>query len=155
MDKAELIGLTLDRLLEHFKNSPESFEYDDSQRNVNGTINPIILWKPRIQMDPYAPAVIDPHNNHAVIVVYHEILGQMQCHLLFNAPSDLKTTSNYKPDCSIITQRWFEKWRSNYRKFCRLRELIISRDLYKENRGYLRKLNSIFPDTLDDHFLGK
>ena len=152
MDKYELVGITLDRLIDHFASSPESFEYYDCERNP-GRLQASIYWQPKVQLNDYMSTVIeDPNNNHAVIVTFHPHMDEVTCFLFLKAPANLVTMSGALADCTISSKRWFERWRGNYRKFRTLRDMIIKRDKLKENMNYLKKLSSVFPDSMDDHF---
>ena len=149
MNKYELIGLTMDRLLEHFKLSPESFEFTDSGYSPRALT---IVWQPKVQLNDYMNTVIqDPNNSsHGVIVTWNCDINELSCHLFLRATSHIKSCT---ADCSMTSKRWFEKRRKNYKKFERLQSLILQRDRYKENMNYLKKLTSVFPDALDNHFL--
>lgn len=150
MDKAELVSLTLDKLMDHFRSTPESFEFHSSELGGR-SINPTIVWQPKVQLnDSYT--VQDPNNVHAIVVTYNGMLNSVTCYVFLKAPPDLLKTG-IVADCVMNSQRFFETWRGNYRKFRRLRDMIRKRDLRKENMHYLRKLATIFPDTLDKHLL--
>lgn len=155
MDKNELIALTLKKLIEHFKGSPESFEYHDQDRKPNTASQPTIYWQPKVQLNDYMSTVVqDPNNCHAVVVTFNNHLNELTCYLYLKAPKNL--SGNYggmSPDCVITSRRWFERWRGHYSRFCRLRELILDRDKQKENLNYLNKLASVFPDAVDDHII--
>ena len=159
MDKHELVGITLQQLLEHFKMSPESFEYYDYTNrpaNTNAKYHyPCILWQPRVQLgDVTSNVVQDPNNSHAVVVSFDESEKTLICYVFLKAPSNLATASLPPVADSIMySKRRFEKWRSNYKKFKKLRDLIKARDKRKENLTYLTKLTSVFPDTMDHHLL--
>lgn len=143
MEKHELVGLTLDRLIDHFKVSPESFEFTD-----NGS--PTVIWQPKIQLgDLTTNSVNDPHNTHAVVVRYIDINNQMACYLFLSQQAE-PASNIHKADSAIYSSRWFEKYRSNYSKLMKLKKLIEARNAKKANLTYLRKLSSVFPDTLDD-----
>lgn len=145
MDKHELVGLTIDRLLEHFKMSPESFEYLESSNH------PTIVWRPKVQLGDYMSTIVeDPNNASAVTVSFNYFVNEMYCNIYVKVPEKF---DGAKPDVSISSRRMFENWRSNYRKFKKLKKMIIARDRYKENMIYLKKLSSVFPDTLDDRLL--
>jgi hypothetical protein len=147
MDKAELIGLTLDRLIEHFRDQPESFEYkgSESSSGVSG-----IFWQPKIQSND--SVVRDPNNHHAVVINWNGMNNTMMCCILLKAPANLSASNSPQvADCVVTVHRWFEKWRGNYRKFCKLRKLIVEREVYLENRGFLSKLTAVFPDSMDEH----
>jgi hypothetical protein len=151
MDKAELVGLTLNKLIDHFKSSPESFEYKGAE-NSNGQCT--IFWQPKVQLNDFMSTVIqDPNNCHAVAVHFNPMINELTCLLYLKAPSNLHNTPTNSADCTITSKRWFEKWRGNYRKFSALRDMIIARDKHKENMNYLKKLSSVFPDAMDNHVL--
>jgi hypothetical protein len=95
--------------------------------------------------------VPDSNNNHGVIITWNSNVNELSCHLFIKMPPDINGGS--KADCSMTSKRWFEKYRGNYKKFRVLRDLIIDRERHKENMHYLKKLSSVFPDTLDGHFL--
>lgn len=146
MENHELIGITLDRLLAHFKESSESFEFNDG--NTMSHTLPTITYRPKIQLSEHTTySVPDPNNEHAVMVCWNETTNTMSCHIFAKAPPNLNPVL---ADIQIQCSRYFEKWRSNYKKFNELRELIADRDAYKHNMNYLKKLQSVFPDTLDD-----
>jgi hypothetical protein len=152
MQKHELIGLTLQRLIHHFRESPESFDFMDcTTGNMGGHTFPTITFRPKIQLSDHQSTLIqDPNNEHAVVVVFNSHLNEMACYIFMKAPS---TLSNMMADSTVISGRLFEKWRGNYKKFSKLRELIQDRDQFKANMAYLKKLSSVFPHTMDDHLL--
>lgn len=150
MDRHELVGLTIDRLFDHFRLSPESFEYFDQNRNPSKNCHPTIVWTPKVELNEYTSAVQDPYNNHAVVVTWNSLTNELVCYIFMKAPIDL---NGAKADYVMSSKRWFEKWRRNYRRFRQLGNLIIDREQYKENMTYLRKLSSVFPDTFDDKIL--
>lgn len=144
MDKAELVGITLDRLIDHFKLSPESFEFTD-----NGT--PTITWQPKIQLGDLASnPIYDPNNAHAVVVQWNQFAGHLTCYVFLTAPTEPRSNV-HKADSTMVACRWFERYRSNHRKMIKLKSLILARDAQKANLIYLRKLSSIFPDAMDGH----
>jgi hypothetical protein len=146
MQNHELIGLTLDKLLTHFRDSPESFEFSDG--NTMSHTLPTIMFRPKVQLSDHSGTLVnDPNNEHAVLVCWNESINTLSCYIFAKAPSTLNTIS---ADINITSGRWFEKWRQNYKKFMLLKELIAERDAYKHNMNYLKKLSSVFPDTLDD-----
>jgi hypothetical protein len=156
MDKHELVGLTLQKLIEHFKSSPESFEYYDHERKPNQAVQPTIVWQPKVQLNDYLSSVVnDPNNMHAVVVSFNNTLNELTCYLFLKAPTNLISNQVSVADCVMTSKRAFEKWRSNYRKFKKLRDMIIDRDKKRENLAYLRKLSSVFPDAMDSHLLDK
>lgn len=144
MDKAELVSLTLDRLIDHFKLSPESFDFTD-----NGC--PTVVWQPKIQLDDLTSnSIYDPNNAHAVVVRWNTHFKHVTCYIFLSAPVNPVNCID-KADSTISSQRWFEYYRGNYRKLMRLKDLIQDREAYKANLIYLRRLSSVFPDALDDH----
>jgi hypothetical protein len=156
MDKHALVAITIQKLIDHFASSPESFEYYDETRKVNSSMSPTIFWQPKVQLGDITSATVqDPNNNHAVVVSFNHNLNELTCYLFLNARADLTSLSGQVPDCIMVSKRSFEKWRGNYRKFLKLRDLIVARDKRKENLTYLNKLSSVFPDTLDTHLLDK
>jgi hypothetical protein len=155
MQKHELVGITIQHLIEHFKSSPESFEYYDQDRRPHTSMHPTIFWQPKVQLgDPSSSIVQDPNNSHAVVVSFHN--NELTCWVFLKAPLNLQSSSACQAaDCVMTSSRPFEKWRGNYRKFKQLRKLILARDKYIENLTYLRKLSTVFPDTMDSHLLDK
>lgn len=146
MEKAELVGLTLDRLLDHFKMSPESFEFHDN-------ISPTVVWRPKIEQgDITSNSIYDPNNAHAVIVTYNPHQNEITCYVFLTAPAEPLNATG-RADTTMSSKRWFETWRSNYRKLMKLKSLIQSREAKKTNLIYLRKLSCIFPDAVDKHLL--
>jgi hypothetical protein len=146
MDKAELVSITLDRLLDHFAISPESFEYNDN-------VSPTVVWRPKIQQgDLTTNPVYDPNNAHAVVVRWNQLYSAVNCYVFLTAPTD-PINSTEKADSSMSSQRYFEKWRGNYRKLMKLKGLIQARNIQKANLVYLRKLSSVFPDAVDKHLM--
>ena len=157
MDKHELVGMTIQQLIEHFKSSPESFEYYDHDRKHNSSTHPTIFWQPKVQLGDYMSTVVqDPNNNHAVVVNFNPLNNELTCYLFMKAPPNFASLSGGQvADCVMTSARWFERYRGNYRKFIKLKNLIIARDKRKENLTYLKKLSSVFPDTMDTHLLDK
>jgi hypothetical protein len=157
MDKHELVGMTIQKLIDHFAGSPESFEYCDQERKHNNSMHPTIFWQPKVQLGDYMSTIVeDPNNNHAVVVNFNPMNNEITCYLFLKAITNLANTNSVQSaDCVITSKRWFEKYRGNYRKFKKLRDLILARDKRKENLTYLKKLSSVFPDTMDTHWLDK
>jgi hypothetical protein len=148
MDKSELMGLTLDMLIAKFEESPESFEFL-GQGHLNEATHPTIIWQPKIQLsDLDSTLVNDPNNASAIMVTFNHVFNEMQCHVFIRAPI---TTYGSKADSSIKVCRWFEKWRRNYRKFKKLKQLILNRYKHQEDMEFARHLSSVFPDALDRH----
>ncbi len=149
MNKHELVGMTIQHLINHFKSSPESFEYSPNQVSI--------VWHPKVQLGDYSSTVVqDPNNNHAVVIMFNNLNNELTCHIFLRVPTNLSNLcSGQNADCVISSKRAFEKWRGNYRKFSKLKDLIIERDRQRENLVYLKKLNSVFPDTLDTNLFDK
>ena len=144
MDKAELVGLTLDRLIDHFRLSPESFDYSES-------MSPTIVWQPKIQQgDLTSNPIYDPNNAHAVVVRWNQLYSSVNCYVFLKAPIDPMNSID-KADSTMSSQRWFEQYRGNYRKLMKLKALVQARNAQKAQLIYLRKLSSVFPDAIDDH----
>ena len=154
MHKHELVGITIQQLIEHFKTSPESFEFYDQDRKPHYANAPTICFQPKIQLDSLIPAVNDPNNSHAVVVSFHNN-KELACYIFLKAPGNLMSLNSCATAADSVTSssRRFEKWRSNYRKFKYLRNLIMTRDKYKDNLIYLKKLSAVFPDTMDDPYI--
>ena len=158
MSRNELVGITIQQLIEHFKRSPESFEYyDHDSKPSSQQMQPTIFFQPKVQLSDYMSTIVeDPNNNHAVIVSFNQINNELTCYLFLKAPINLQSnSSNPVADSVVSSRQWFEKWRGNYRKFNKLRKLILDRDKRKENLTYLKKLAYVFPDTLDSDLLDK
>ncbi len=156
MDKYELVGITIQKLIDHFAGSPESFEYYDSERKPNQSMHPTIFWQPKVQLGDYMSTVVqDPNNSHAVVVNFNPLNNELTCYLFLKAPSNISSIGGHAADCVMSSKRWFERYRGNYRKFKKLRDLIIARDKRKENLTYLKKLSSVFPDSMDSHWLDR
>jgi len=155
VDKHELIGMTIQQLIEHFKSSPESFEYYDRDTKSNNSVHPTIVFQPKIQLTDSATIIRDPNNNHAVIVVFHEMSSELLCYLFSKAPPNLSSLGVVVADCTISSKQYFIRWRSNYKKFNKLRDLILKRDSNREASEYLDKLSSVFPDSGDENIIGK
>jgi len=144
MNKAELVNLTLDNLIEHFKVSPESFEFSES-------VGPTIVFKPKIQLGDLTTDVVhDPNNSHVVVVRWNSFYKHVACYVFITATKDPLGALG-KADVSTQSQRWLEKYRGNYKKLMLLIDLVKDRDNQKANLIYLRKLSTIFPDTMDNH----
>lgn len=149
MDKRDLVELTIERLLANFETSPESFELKDSGLD-NLYSGVTIVWRPKIQLNNYDHVVNDPNNNHSVVVILCPNTSRISCYLFLKAPP---TYDGARADYAVSSLELFMRWRSHYRKLRKLVKLIRARDLYRENMQYLSKLSSVFPDTLDKHFL--
>jgi hypothetical protein len=149
MHKHELVSLTLDRLIDRFKSSPEYF---DSDRSPNRSCQPLIVWQPKVQLTDYMETIInDPNNCHAVTILFNPLINEITCHIFLKAPPDISSHFGHKADCIVSSRRWFERYRGNYKKFIELKKCIIARDTHKDNISYLKKLSSVFLDSLDDH----
>ena len=155
MHKHELVGITLQHLMEHFRTSPESFEYLDHNSKPMYA-NDCIIWQPKVQLgDIMSTTVDDPNNGHAVVVMFNDLTNELTCYIFLKAPPNLTSMSNpaYPADCVVTSRRRFEKWRNNYKMFSALKDLILIRNKRKESMTYLKKLSSVFPDTMDTHLL--
>jgi hypothetical protein len=149
MDKHELVELTIERLLANFEKSPESFDLKSA--DFGNWATPTVTWKPRVQLGSYDSSIVDdPNNNYAVVIVYNVNTETLSCHLFLKTYSSLDSA---KADLSISSNQSFMKFRSRYRKFEKLMNLIKERDLRRDNMNYLSKLSAVFPDTLDSHIL--
>lgn len=147
MEKHELVGITLSRLIENFKVSPESFEFLDN----GSSSNDILIWQPKITLtDKDSTIVQDPNNNHAIIIQFNKLNNELSCHIFLKPFINITSIYAQKADSVIFSRRWLEKLRGNYKKFKKLQKLIAKRDRDKESRAYLNKLSSVFPDALDD-----
>jgi hypothetical protein len=157
MYKHELVGITIQQLIEHFKTSPESFEYYDVDRKPYHSMHPAIYWQPKVQLgDPSSSIVDDPNNGHAICVSWNANAKELTCFLFLKAPPNLMSGNSHQAADGVVTScRWFERLRGNYRKFKYLRDMIIARDKYRENLIYLKKLSAVFPDTMDTHLFDK
>lgn len=151
MNKHELINLTLKQLIERFRMSPESFEYSGPDVDVSGNSD-YIIWQPKVILsDSDLSTITDPNNNHAIIIQFNHSAAEFSCYIFLNPPPDLKSIYAAKADCLIHSKRSFEKFRGNYKKFKKLKNMILKKYANKENRSYLKKLSSVFPDIMDDY----
>lgn len=151
MDKRDLVELTIERLLANFERSPESFDLKDP--TLTGSYGGLtVLWRPRVQLGNYdgSNAIDDPNNNHAVVISINPNTSEINCYLFMKTPTHY---DGAKADYVMSSKQSFMFLRSHYRKLKKLIDLIRKRDLHKENMTYLSKLSSVFPDTLDKHFL--
>ena len=100
-------------------------------------------------------AILDVNNNHAVAVHFNTTINQLTCYLFLKTIPNLALPNPNLSfaDSVIVSSRYFERYRGNYRKFCKLRDLIQTRDRRKASMNYLKKLSSLFPDVMDDHLL--
>src|ERR1035437_941962 len=105
MDKYELVGITLQQLIEHFKSSPESFEFYDQNRKPNSSMHPTIFWQPKIQLGDYMSTIVqDPNNNHAVVVSFNMMVNEITCLIFLKAPSNLANANGGQAaDCTITS----------------------------------------------------
>jgi hypothetical protein len=103
----------------------------------------------------HSTIVPDPNNNHAVAVGWNNAINEMRCYLFSKVPYGLSfpNPNLSGSDSNIVASRLFEKYRSNYKKYIKLVNLIQTRDKHKENMDYLKKLTALFPDAVDDHIL--
>ena len=155
MGKAYLINMTLSSLLARFKSSPESFEYSglDTDSSIKSGIETIV-WQPKVTLTDHDSTVIqDPNNNHAVIVQFNHHANEMSCYIFLKAPNNLSSLYQAKSDSSASIGRWFEKLRSPYRKFKKLKKLIMNKNLQRQHNEFLKKLSTVLPDALDKHIL--
>jgi hypothetical protein len=146
VDKEELISITIQKLIDHFNYSPESFEYNDG----------LIVWQPKITLnDAMSTIVNDPNNNHAAAIYFNETINELRCYLFLKTPPNLTipTPNLSYADSVIISARIFMKWRRNYKKYVKLKNLILARDRHRASMNYLKKLSSLFPDVMDDSLL--
>lgn len=155
MDKAELIKLTLEQLLEQFKEFPDSFEYAEGSFPPTKTV----LWEPRVETSD-GKIIEDPNNMKSVLVTYNSATAEMACFIFnrANLTSVGKGISKYessKAEACIISSRRFEVWRGNFKRLTKLGSLIRRREKMKENKEFLNKLYSVFPGSIDKHLFGK
>jgi hypothetical protein len=148
MNKIELMGLTLDMLIAKFHDSPESFVFTGTGSYQEST-HPSITWQPKIQLDDANSTVVDdPNSAGAIVITFNTTFNEMHCYVYTKTPI---STYGAKADSSISVCRWFEKWRANYRKFVKLKRLILGRVKHLENVDFIKNLSSVFPDALDGH----
>lgn len=149
MNKHQLISITLDKLFDHFKASPESFEYYDTETQNYRVTQPTIVWRPKIELNDHSSTVInDPNNNHGIVLVFNNVMEEFQCFIFLGTAVDI---SGSKADCVVTSRRSFYKWRKTYKNFTKLANLISEREEHKENMKILKKLSSVFPDALDTY----
>lgn len=156
MNRCDIVGLTLDQLLENFPLSPESFDYEDMHYTPHkNTSHPTIIWQPKVELkDGVVP---DPNNEVKTIVVwYNENLSELNCAIIPGPATSWRSvamlvgaTDINCPITGIIALN------SHYRKFMKLKRLIMAKDQMKHNNDFLKKLHSIFPGTFDKHIFGK
>ena len=110
MDKHELVGITIQQLIEHFKSSPESFEYYDQNKKPH-SMQPTIFWQPKVQLGDYMSTVVqDPNNNHAVVISFNPMLNELTCYLFMKAPPNFASSSSINgaiADCVMSSARPF------------------------------------------------
>lgn len=152
MDKRELISLTLDKMLEKFDTSPESFELTETVASYNSPSDTFIFWRPRIELDTHIDLTVnDPHNNSAIILKLCAGGNEIVCYLFSKAPVDnFNSYSVSQADLTMNLKIGFKMLNACHRKFIKLQKKIIKRNISNENRKYLKKLMTIFPDTLDN-----
>ena len=158
MNKPELLKIALEQLIEQFKATPESFQYNGKFWNSfssSGTLHnsEAIVWEPKIDVN--GSIIDDPNQYKNMVITFTPGLNEMSC-LRFNKPKI--TGSRYDiahAEMSTKYCRRLEKYRSNYKKFKYLRNLIIVRNKRHEYRQFLKKLYSIFPGTMDKHLFDK
>ncbi len=158
MKKWELIGLTLEQLLERQRQNPESFEYSDkSYPIVGGGGQPTIYWQPKLTIKSDSRTISDPNESQkAVIITFNDFTNQLICYIHSAiTTTGIKALESKHADASMVDDRNFIKYRANWRKFQQLANAIKEHDRTKENERYLKKLFSIFPGTLDKHLLGE
>jgi|GEM_PF-4723055 len=154
MTNHELIELALEQLIEEFKRSPESFSYYDNQYTPNRQFEPTIFWQPKIQLKD--DLMNDPNDmGRSVIICIRSLTKEMSCYVFSRYLSDIKAAEASTPDASMIAHaRFFETYRSMFRKFRKLRNMIMKRDKERDNEKFLKKLCKVLPATFDDHLLG-
>ena len=146
----ELVGLTIEQLIKHFKLSPESFSFSDRFNSATSRSIPTIMWQPRIQLKDYLDSILDPNNSGGIMVSWNPYSHEVTCYLFTKTPLDINLCN---PDNTMSSKRWFEKYRSNYKRFKQLKNLIRMYEQHKDSIRYLKKLSAVFPDLLDHHIL--
>jgi hypothetical protein len=156
MTRHELVGLTLDQLIEAFKANPECFDLECTElKSFVGGTNEAIMWKHRVEVDKsYMP---DPHNPaRTVVVINNKHAEEIQCFIFMSALTSINNAASSKADADMSSPvgifRFLDK---NHKKFKKLKNMIVKREKNKECDKFLSKLYAIFPGTFDDHIFGK
>lgn len=152
MTKKELVSITLDKLFNRFRESPECFEliYTPFASQTYG-LDFTVMWKPKIQLAGDGEDLVDdPNNQGAVAIKLNESSGEIACYVYNKAPNSFCSSL---ADSVILIKMKFIKMRTIRKKIVKLKDLIVKRDEMNDHMKYLKKLSSVFPDVLDRHIL--
>ena len=156
MTRHDLVGLTLDQLLNNFASGPECFDLEVAEaKSFSAGPSDAIMWKHKIEngdiiQDPTQPM-------RTVIIVNNKATETIQCFIHFRDMISATNAMNHKPDAQVESKAvgFFRKWDSNYRKFEKLKRLIQQNNAARENTSFLNKLHTVFPGCWDEYIFGK
>jgi hypothetical protein len=157
MTRKELVGLTLDQLLLNFSTSPECFDLEFLDvRSFTVSASEAIMWKHRVEVDSgsYIP---DPNNpTRTIVVIHNKSTHRMTCNIYFRDMINIANTASHTAEATCEAKLgFFVTFDSNYKKFNKLKSLIVKHSRAKESNTFLSKLHAVFPGTFDEYIFGK
>lgn len=157
MTKADILSITLDQLIGRFETNPESFDYVGCDLEKKSSLkfdNDSVIWQTKIESN--SEIIVDPTSQQRTIVVNYSIIEKALKVYIYNCTFEsVGSIYQVKADACIEHKAYFIRFTRNFRKFNKLKNLILAREEHNEARSFLKKLSSTFPDTLDNHIFGK
>lgn len=155
MTKSEIISTTLDELLERALSNPEAFEYikDYNISHYSGG-DETIIW--RTMVNSGGQLINDPTmQQKTIVIIFDSTMGSIKIKMYNQCIESNITLNNTYAEAEVESKKIFKVFRNNYRKFSKLRKLILNAKTHKEAREFLKKLSTTFPSVLDKHIFGK
>jgi hypothetical protein len=150
MTKSDIISAALDELLERFHSNPEAFDYTKALMSEGE----YIVWRTIINSSNQT--IYDPTSQQRTVIVTFDANDNLMSVRIYNQCNlSNSMLHGITPDANIESKKIFKGLRRNYRKFRKLRELILNEQAHKEAKSFLKKLSSAFPSLLDKHIFGK
>lgn len=147
MSESDIISTTLDQLLDKFNSSPELFWRD------NSNYTDMIVWHTPVNS---RQSVNDPViYSRTIAISWSNYEKTISARIYSSAHNSAITLPCEEPIAYLESSRFLEQYRSNYRKFLKLKKLIIKYNNQEKTRDFLSKLSSIFPAMLDRFILGE
>jgi hypothetical protein len=150
MVKSEILDLVLDYLIEDFRYNPDSlvFHTDCSEYSSKAEY---IAW----QINKVDSAMTNIEPNKSILITFSPNRGSIALFLFNKNFNSIKELEGNKYDSAIEVKKILIRLSAPYKKFKKLKKMIIERDKKRENEAFMKKLNSFFPTILDDEIFGR
>lgn len=155
--KSEIIGQTLDQLIDIFHKKPDSFQYvgdESADSNRLRIYHDNIIWQTLIRAD--GKLIDDPNEPPKTIVVTFSKLESNISICAYNRTfTNIQEINIAKADAYIESTKTFKRFRKNYKKFKKIRNLILRHSESRKANDFFYQMSKVFPVMLDKHILGK